>query len=113
MSAPSHLAVHCREDMKKLASALSLVVVVGLLVFVVQNLHATELQFLIWNSKLSLAVPIVGAYVLGGLTARSLYRLLNGQRKQRGTERKAKKQAEANAKKDNAKAAESTAPRKP
>ena len=92
--------------MKKLASALSLVVVLVLLVFVVQNLHATELQFLVWDWKMSLAVPIVGAYILGGLTARSLYRLLNRQRKQRGTERKAKKEAEANVKKEQVQAAE-------
>jgi len=97
--------------MKKLASVLSLVVVLGLLVFVVQNLHATELQFLVWDWKMSLAVPIVGAYILGGLTARSLYRLLNGQRKQHGTERKAKKQAEANLKKEHAQAAENEARR--
>ena len=92
--------------MKKLASALSLFVLVVLLVFVVQNLHATELQFLVWDWEMSLAVPILGAYILGGLTARSLYRLLNRQRKQRGTERKAKKEAEANVKKEQAQAAE-------
>ncbi len=92
--------------MKKLASALSLIVVLVLLVFVVQNLDATKLQFLVWDWKMSLAVPILGAYVLGGLTARSLYRLLNGQRKQRSTERKAKKMAAANAKKEQAQAAE-------
>ena len=97
--------------MKKLASVLSLIVVLGLLVFVVQNLHATELQFLVWDWKMSLAVPIVGAYVLGGLTARSLYRLLNGQRKQHGTERKAKKEAEANLKKEHAQAAKNEAHR--
>ncbi len=92
--------------MKKLVSALSLLVVAVLLVFVAQNLHSTEVQFLIWNARLSLAVPILGAYVLGGLSARSLFRLLNGQRKQHGTEKKAKHQAEASLKKEQAQAAE-------
>ncbi|MCP4445113.1 MAG: hypothetical protein GY811_07190 [Myxococcales bacterium] len=92
--------------MRKLASFFSLVVVLGLLVLVAQNLHTTELQFLIWGWKMSLAVPIVCAYALGGLTARSLYRLLNGQRKQRSTERKAQQKGEANVKKEEAQAAE-------
>ncbi len=97
--------------MKKIASILSLLVLIALLVFVIQNLRATTLQFLIWETKMSLAVPILGAYVLGGLTARSLYRLLNGQRKQRSTDRKAQKKAESDAKKQQAKAAENNTPR--
>ena len=99
--------------MKKLASIFSLFVLLTLLVFVVQNLNATELQFLFWESKMSLAIPILGAYVVGGLTARSLFRLLNGQRKRRGIERKAQKKAESNAKKEQSKAAENQVRREP
>ena len=86
--------------MRKLASIASLFLVAALVVFVIQNLHTAKLQFFVWEASMSLAVPILGAYVLGGLTARSLFRLLNGQRKLRGTERKARKKAESDIKKE-------------
>ncbi len=92
--------------MKKLATALSLLVIAALLVFVVQNLHTTEVQFLGWEAKLSLAFPIIGAYILGGLSARRLFRLLNGQRKQHKTDKKAKQSAEAKLQKEQAQASE-------
>lgn len=96
--------------MKKLASILSLVLVLVLFVFVVQNLGTTKVNFLAWEWKMSLAAPVLGAYILGGLTFRPLFRLLNGQRKQRKTEKKARSKAESDLKKQNAQAAREDVP---
>lgn len=94
--------VQSARHMKKIASILSIAILLSLFIFVIQNLSATQVTFLVWEWEMSLAVPIVGAYVFGGLSARRIYRLLSSQRKQRKLERKAQKKADANAKKSEA-----------
>ncbi len=80
--------------MKKIARFISLIFVLSLLVFVVQNLQDVDLHFAIWDWKMTLAAPVVAAYVLGSFTGRGIWRLLNSQRRQRKVERKARHDAE-------------------
>lgn len=80
--------------MKKIGQLVSLLFVVSLLVFVIQNLDPVDLRFASWTWKMTLAAPVVAAYVLGSLTGRSIWRLMNSQRRQRKTDRKAQKAAE-------------------
>ena len=75
--------------MKKIGHFISLLFLIILIVFVVQNLQDVELNFLGWNWTMTLAAPVLGAYVLGSFTGRSIWRLLNSQRRQRKIDRKA------------------------
>jgi uncharacterized integral membrane protein len=79
--------------MAKLASALVVLVVCTLVLFVVQNLGSVEINFLGWTMEGSLAVPVLAGYVFGGLTARPIWRLVRGQRKARKTKEQAEKAA--------------------
>ena len=81
--------------MKRIAQFISLVFIVSLLVFVVQNLSEVDLRFATWEWRMTLAAPVVAAYILGTLTGRSIWRLFSGMRKQRKIERKVHKEAEA------------------
>lgn len=81
--------------MKRIAQLLSLLFLLSLFVFVVQNLNEVDLRFATWEWRMTLAAPVVAAYVLGALSGRSIWRLFSGLRKQRKIERKVHKQAEA------------------
>lgn len=78
---------------KKLGFFFAITLILLLLVFVVQNLNAVELSFLHLSGEITLAGPILAAYLLGGLTARPISRFLNGQRLARKQERKSDKAA--------------------
>lgn len=79
--------------MEKIGSVLSILVVCTLAVFVVQNLGSVEIHFLGWTLSVSVAVPVLAAYLFGGVTGRPLWRLSRGQRKARKTRLKAEKVA--------------------
>ena len=80
--------------MAKIGSVLSILVVCTLVVFVVQNLGSVEIRFLGWTMNVSVAVPVLAAYLFGSVTGRPLWRLFRGQRKARKTRLKAEKVAE-------------------
>ena len=80
--------------MAKIGSVLSILVVCTLVVFVVQNLGSVELRFLGWTMSVSVAVPVLAAYLFGSITGRPLWRLFRGQRKARKTRLKSEKAAE-------------------
>ena len=80
--------------MQKLASALVVLVVCTLVLFVAQNLGSVEINFLGWTMEGSLAVPVLAGYIFGGLTARPIWRLVRGQRKARKVREKAEKVAQ-------------------
>lgn len=80
--------------MKRIAQLLSLLFLLSLFVFVVQNLNEVDLRFATWEWRMTLAAPVVAAYLLGTLTGRSIWRLFSGLRKQRKIERKVHKEAE-------------------
>jgi len=80
--------------MKTVKTALALLIVAGFVTFVVQNLGEAPVTFLVWEGSYSLAIPIVGAYLIGGLTARTVARFFNGLRKSRKLEKRAMKAAE-------------------
>jgi uncharacterized integral membrane protein len=69
--------------MKRIVSALSVLIVAIVVVFAVQNLGVVEVRFLFWSTEVSLAVPMIGAYLLGGLTLRRVLRLLAKNRQNR------------------------------
>ncbi len=75
-------------------SALVVLVVCTLVLFVVQNLGSVEINFLGWTMEGSLAVPVLAGYIFGGLTARPIWRLVRGQRKARKVREKAEKVAQ-------------------
>ena len=74
--------------MKGIKFGIALIILVAFIAFVVQNLSTVEVKFLTSSKKLSLAVPIVAAYLVGGFTARPILRFLNDQRKQRKLDKK-------------------------
>jgi uncharacterized integral membrane protein len=78
----------------KIGSAFSVLVIFTLLLFVVQNLSSVEIHFLVWTMDGSLAVPVIAAYLIGGISARPLWRLFRGQRKAHKVKVKAEKAAE-------------------
>ena len=67
--------------MEGIKFGVALIVLVAFIVLVVQNLSTVAVKFLTSSKKLSLAVPIVAAYLVGGFTARSILCFLNDQRK--------------------------------
>ena len=69
--------------MRKIKLVLALLLLAVLIVFVVQNLQSVELRFIVWSTSLSLALPLMIAFLAGGLTARPILRFLNNQRKSR------------------------------
>ncbi len=69
--------------MKTIKLLFAFLLVAALILFAAQNLTPVSLQFLIWRAELSLAIPVLGAYLVGGITARALLRFLNQRRKDR------------------------------
>ncbi|MBT8493097.1 MAG: hypothetical protein KJO07_08565 [Deltaproteobacteria bacterium] len=72
----------------------ALVVLVTFIVFVAQNLGEATIHFLGWKASTSMALPLIAAYLLGGLSGRPLFRLVRSERK-RERERLAKEAAAA------------------
>jgi uncharacterized integral membrane protein len=59
-----------------------------LVVFAVQNTKPATVRFLGWSAEMSLAFPLLAAYVLGGLTGRLLVRLFRSWRRDASAERR-------------------------
>lgn len=74
--------------MKTIKFALALALIAAFVVFVLQNLETVKLQFVTWEIELSLALPLMAAYLLGALTFRAMFRFLNNRRKDRKVEKK-------------------------
>lgn len=85
--------------MKKIKLIAALILLAAIVVFSVQNLEAVEVKFLVWRTSLALAIPILGAFFIGGLAARPVLRFLNGQRRARAEDKRAEKAAAKAAKK--------------
>ena len=100
--------------MRRIRLVLSLAFVAALVVFVVQNLESVKLSFLTWESSMSLAVPVIAAYVAGAVSGKPLWRMLRRQREEQKAQKKAtqdaQKKAEAQAKQDAAAQATSGQP---
>ncbi len=67
--------------MRKLKLGLAMVLLGLVVVFVVQNLQAVEMRFIVWATEVSLALPLLAAFLIGGLTGKPILRFLNNQRK--------------------------------
>jgi uncharacterized integral membrane protein len=80
--------------MRRIGTMLSLLLLTALVVFVVQNLGSVRIRFLGWGASLSLAAPVLLAYLLGGITMRPILRLMRKQRKDKKTQREADKRAQ-------------------
>ena len=80
--------------MRRIGTALSLLLITALVVFVVQNLGSVRIRFLGWGTSLSLAAPVLLAYALGGMTARPVVRLMRKQRKDKKLQQQADKRAQ-------------------
>lgn len=74
--------------MKTIKFAFALALIAAFALFVVQNLETVTLQFVTWEVELSLALPLLCAYLLGALTLRAVLRFLNNRRKDRKVDKK-------------------------
>ncbi len=79
--------------MKKVKLVAATILLASLVLFLLQNLNTTEVKFLVWKTELSVAIPILAAFFIGGVGARPMIRFLNGQRRERKRDRKAAKRA--------------------
>ena len=79
--------------MKKLKLALALALLGCLAIFLLQNLSTVSVKFLVWKADLSVAIPILASFFIGGFAARPLFRFLNGQRREHKRDNKAAKTA--------------------
>jgi uncharacterized integral membrane protein len=70
----------------KLILLLAIVALVAL--FAVQNYKPATVHFLAWSAEMSLALPLLAAYVLGGLTGRLVVRLFRSWRRDASAERR-------------------------
>jgi len=71
--------------MRKLKLGLAIALLGLVVMFVLQNLQAIEMRFVVWSTEVSLALPLLAAFVIGGLTGRPVLRFLNNQRKAQPT----------------------------
>jgi len=78
---------------KKVKWVAATILLASLVLFLLQNLNTTEVKFLVWKAELSVAIPILVAFFIGGVGARPMIRFLNGQRRERKRDRKAAKAA--------------------
>ena len=74
--------------MRTLKLGAALILVAALVLFLLQNLGEVEVSFAVWETSLPLAVPILGAFFIGGLAARPLLRFLNRRRQERAADRR-------------------------
>lgn len=74
--------------MKTIKFTFAVALIAAFVLFVVQNLDTVSLQFVTWEVELSLAVPLVAAYLLGALTLRAVLRFFNNRRKDRKVDKK-------------------------
>lgn len=79
--------------MKTLRFAVALAMIAALLLFALQNARTVELRFLGWEWRLSLAIPVLLAFFIGGFAARPVLRFLNERRKERSRDKQLQKAA--------------------
>ena len=77
--------------MHKLKVGLAALLLGLILIFVVQNLGSAKIRFLTWKWNLPVAIPVIFAYAVGGLSGRWVFRFLNARRVERQQVNVAKK----------------------
>jgi lipopolysaccharide assembly protein A len=70
--------------MDKLLLAVKIVITLLVLILFVQNIALVEVRFLVWSLSLPLALLLVGIYLLGMVSGRSLVGVIRRLRADRG-----------------------------
>jgi putative membrane protein len=69
--------------MDKLLLAVKILITLLVLILFVQNIALVEVRFLVWGTRMPLALLLLVIYVLGMISGRSLFSLLRRLRSQR------------------------------